>query len=183
MFIRFNGDAVMGRRPGGKARVMEGTCVELTADFQERPSSQGSVKALFKAIAAAEQEEKVQQGAAEDSEENKENEEKHPDDLSFGSEAESEEVSSEEQESDSGSEDSQSSEEELAPVSRSATIAKQVALDTFIEKFVRENNVTALGTRWRSGEFENLVQGAAIREHLPMTASELKKLIRKAVCG
>jgi len=63
MFIRFNDDPVHGRRPGGEYRVMGGTCVELTVDYIEKASQQGSVKALFRAMKFTEEEKEVGQEA------------------------------------------------------------------------------------------------------------------------
>ena len=180
MFIRFNADAVNGKRPGGATRVLGGTCVELTMDYQEKPSSHGSVKELFKTVAVAEVEQEAEPAAAaaEDSQvELSDSEAK--DDASSGSESD---VSSEAAESDGGSEVSQSSEEPAQPLSRSATIARQVALDSFIADFKDKHNLTR-GTKWRSGDLDNLIQRDAISARIRMTVKDLKPLIKRAVLG
>jgi hypothetical protein len=181
MFIRFNSDAVKGKRPGGLSRVLGGTCVELTPDFDEHPSTHGSVKALFRAIAIAE----VEEAAAAMQEDASEGLRVEPDEVDGKeevSDSDSDYESDGEQDSESGSSSDESSEEKKTPLNRSASIAKQVMLEAFITKFITDNNLTP-ESNWKNRELTNNIESASLAANVRTTTADLKKLIKKAVMG
>ena len=189
MFIRFNDDAVRGQRPSprGKHPVIGGSCVELNADFEERPSPHCSVKALFRAIAIA---------ASGEAAEGKEEEEKvleqmddkaeasDGSDSDYMSEDEAASELSEDSLSDNSSQEQEEEEEEekQMPVSRSVSIAKQVKLDEFIAKFIADNSLSR-DTNWNNRELSNSIESAALAANMKPTTADLKKMIKRAAMG
>lgn len=195
MFIRFNSDAVEGVER--EQKVVGGNCIELTDESAEQPSG-GSVKALFKAIAivaaskAAEQaaaeaeERKVKEAAAvgEGREEAVAGEGKKEAVADDGKEEATDSSDSEYQtdtESESGSDSSveptQVEVVEQMPVSRSATIAKQVKLDEFLRWIIEEQRLTT-ATSWRSTDVTNAIEAASIEWEMRMQTGELKRHIK-----
>jgi hypothetical protein len=183
MFIRFNSDAVSGLPPGGPSRVMGGSCVELTIEFEERVPPQGSVRALFQTIAAAAENEaalpaeedrgEIQEGKEEascgsDSDYMSDDESSAPDTGSSASSA----TSSQEDEA----------EEKEMPMSRSASIAKQVELEAFLAKFIADNGLSA-ETNWKDRELSNRIESASLVADVKKTTADLKKMIKRAVLG
>ena len=197
MFIRFNTDAVMPveeRLKRDRLRVLGGSCVELTVDFEEQPRAHGSVDALFKTIAiavpepepavapgpvvavAAVAEEKVEDGGSDGKEEVQTD---SSDDEYVESVGQSE--------SDSGSDSSvqptqpiEIDEEQQQPVSRSATIARQVRVDEFIKQLVIDAGYTK-STKWNSSDTYNTIENASMKEDIKMQTSQLRKLIKAYV--
>ena len=66
------------------------------------------------------------------------------------------------------------------PLSRSASLAKQIAVDTFITNLIREKGWSA-STNWRNRELENVIQIAAIQQGIKITAMLLKKMIKARI--
>ena len=96
-------------------------------------------------------------------------------------------VSEAESESECGSDSSLSNTQELQedeeegftapPLSRSASLAKQITLETFITDIIRDKGWNA-ATNWRDRELENVIQIAAIEKGIKTTATLLKKMIK-----
>ena len=189
MYIRFNSDALRGIWPGEGRRVSGGHCVELTVDFDERPAVFSSVDSLFRMIdmerAAAAAAEAA--AAAVDSNpavveqaDMKRDGDSNSDasDSDYVSQAESSSVG----ESDSSVSNTQQLDEDevrsvTPPLSRSASLAKQIELDSFITGIIRIKGWSA-ATNWKDRELENVIQIAAIKEGIKTTATLLKKMIK-----
>ena len=187
MFIRFNSNAFEGIRV--QSNVIGGNCVELTEDFDVRPPSHGTVKALFRAIAIAEENEAAPPAAAIPTMPVPMEDEKG--EGKYDSELDSD-FDDPESDSESGSESDSNDDEKVEavadqavpPVSRSASIAmqveKQLKLTKFIEDVVWENRWTR-ETNWKGRELANIIEEASIRCNMNITTSYLKKLIQEHV--
>ena len=189
MYIRFNLDAVKGDWPGEGRRVLGGHCVELTIDFDERPVPYSSVDSLFRVIdmesAAAAAAEAA--AAAADSSPAAAVQPDAKQDGDNSDPSDSDYVSQDESESEYGSDSSLSNTQQLQeeeeeksvapPLSRSVSLAKQIALDTFITGIIRRKGWSAT-TNWKDRELENVIQIAAIQEGIKTTAALLKKMIK-----
>jgi hypothetical protein len=190
MFIRFNSDAVRGVRPDTAERrktMYGGTCVELTPDFDERPSSRSSVKALFRLIAIAEEEENE---AAEPAVEEEKNPVDQKDEASDSSDSDYVDEGGPDSESGSESSSSQSTsgsdssrgQEQRRPLSRRASIAKQVALEDFITMVIDDNGWTR-ETDWNNRELVNIIEAAALQhsDSVKVQTKALRGLIKARV--
>jgi hypothetical protein len=68
----------------------------------------------------------------------------------------------------------------MMPVSRSASISRQVALDAFITRIVDDNSWTT-DTNWKDRELSNIIESAALKYNVKKTTADLKKLIKAYV--
>lgn len=98
-------------------------------------------------------------------------------DASDGSESDL--VSEEEEELESDSQTDCSDEEEdeqednMIPVNRTASIARQVVFDAFITKIIEENNWSR-ATNWKDRELSNIIEVASLKHNIKHTTADLK---------
>jgi hypothetical protein len=185
MFIRFNFDAVKGVKPGEGSRVMGGRCIELTPEFGERQRVHGSVKALFQAITIeAKNQEAPAAAVVPEEEEMKGDEPDGKDEKSDDSDSDFVSGSESDLESDSNSSDEEEEdseeEERLRPVSRQASIARQVAVEAFITRIIDENKWST-ATNWKDRELSNIIESASLEHNIRTTTAVLKTLIKARV--
>jgi hypothetical protein len=195
MFIRFNVDALNGVRVD--TSVFGGSCVELTDDFDIRPSTHGTVKALFRSISVAEENAAAPAAApapipalSVPMQSSEQKDESKDDNSEFDSD-----FDEPESDSDSGSESSSDDDDDVSvqhsaevqaeqPVSRSASIAvqveKQLKLSSFMADVISENNWTRQ-TNWKGRELANVIEEAALRYDMNLTTAYLKRAIQQQV--
>jgi hypothetical protein len=183
MFIRFNSDAVEGRRP--ESTVLGGNCMELTPDFDERPRPQGSVKALFRSIAIAAEEENAAAEPAAQPEEvmdekgeavpHRHEEDDESSDSDYVIESDDESSCSSDETTEEDAEDDLD-EEDRQPVNRAASIARQSEVSLFIDRVVTDNEWTA-DTDWKNKELANIIEAAALNANVRISTKTLKTLI------
>ena len=183
MFIRFNSDAVEGRRP--HSAVLGGNCVELTHDFDERPRQfLGSIRALFRSIDIAAAEE----GSADPVAQSDERDEKveaasrrgnDDEDSSLDSDyIHRSDIESSSSSDDRTEEDSKEADEEKGtqPVSRAASIARQSDVSMFIQQLTADQGWTS-ETDWKNRELANVIEAAALNANVRISTATLKSLI------
>jgi hypothetical protein len=181
MFIRFNSDAVEGRRP--ESAVLGGNCVELTSDFDERPRRiQGSIRALFRSIAiAAAAAERVQSDEKEEKGEsaphhNDEEDSSSDSDYVIGSDSDNESSSESDDTTEADTEAEEEGKQETQSVSRTASIARQTDLSLFIQHLAADNAWTS-ETDWKNKELANIIEAAALNANVRISTKTLKSLI------
>ena len=192
MFIRFNSNSVLPleeRLKREQAHALGGSCVELTIDFQEQPHGHRSVDHLFHSIAIDMPEPAAPPNPVADGEEKEaqargsEGKEEMQTDSSNDEYEDSAGQSESDSNSDSSVEATQPLEmdEEQQPVSRSATIARQVKLNEFMTYMMREYGFTR-NTVWNV-DAANLIENesSSTKWDLKMTTAHLKKLIKAYV--
>jgi hypothetical protein len=120
---------------------------------------------------AAAPEEEVREEEADEKEEKSDDSDS---DFVSGSESESE------SDIDSSNEEEEQETESIRPVSRSASIARQVALDAFITRIIDENKWST-ATNWKDRELSNIIESASLKHNIRKTTADLKKLIKARV--
>lgn len=116
----------------------------------------------------AEQEEKGEAADAESSDDS-EYQVRDRSDTDTGSDTSDEEAETEEKE------------ERQMPVSRSASIAKQVKLDEFLTTIIAENNLTPRTNWGRNPELYNIIESMSMRMQMRMTTTDLKRAVKLRV--
>jgi hypothetical protein len=177
MFIRFNSDAVEGRRP--ESAVLGGNCVELTPEFDERPRrNQGSIKALFHSIAIAAATEQQFQSDDIEEERGAAPRRKSGDDSSSDSDyvvgSESDNASSSDSDDTTEEEsDTEEAEQEMQPVSRAASISRQADVTMFIQQVLADNEWTSQ-TDWKNKELANIIEAAALNANVRISTQDVE---------